>query len=120
MADNKRDYYRIEYEGDGSPRLETSDGTFSVCNLSEGGLMYRSGINPAISMGMRVRGTLVMPDGDRIAVKGSVSRILTLRVAVQFDEMIPLAMIMKEQRRLIQASNEAAEEEKPAKTKPRR
>jgi PilZ domain len=101
---NRRQYYRIEYDSADCPRFQMGGSTYAVFNLSEGGLMLRSLLQTELKTGMKVKGTLLMPDGARIPISASITRVTPVRVAMSFREHLPLALIMKEQRRIIQAT----------------
>jgi hypothetical protein len=99
---NRREYYRIEYSGTEAPRFTTRESTFLLSNLSLGGLMYRTNGPSALKLGMILKGTITFEDGSLVAVEGPVTRVLQNRVAMKFQKNLPMPLILKEQKRLLE------------------
>lgn len=109
VEQNRRRHYRVCYPLAERPQLETEAGTFAVADLSESGLRFVPGADGVFEREQRVEGDLVLPEGKgRRRVLGLVQRLDGHRgVALRFEpgQGLPLALIVAEQRRLIQKGN---------------
>ncbi len=104
MAQNKRQHYRIIYNGK-YPVLDSILGKFSVLDISERGVRFIiKGDQNLFEIGKLVEGKISLPEGrGEVKIKGRVLRILLNEIVLTLDEKapIPLKFIMDEQRALI-------------------
>lgn len=101
MIPNRRQYYRINYPYNTSPKILFGGRNLEVLNLSENGMLLRDPATKHYKIGSTLIGKLVFPSGESIMVWGEVKRISTDSLAIQFLKNIPLGIIMSEQRRVI-------------------
>lgn len=108
MADfgfNRRQVYRLRYPLRERPVFESEKIPYPVVDLSETGLRFFTRERAAFQIGQKVEGELVLLDNaGRRHLEGTVVRINLGGVALRLspDTQIPLAMMMREQQRLIQ------------------
>lgn len=96
-----RNHYRIQFPVQERPILHMGATSASVLNLSEGGLMMSVPSSFVVGFGDRLEGRIAMPTGHDLKIAGRVKRQGDHHVALQFDELIPLGVIMELQRYLL-------------------
>ncbi len=101
MSKQKRQYFRIEYPVDERPTLVIGSESLEVVDTSERGMRVLPAKGSPVPT--HIKGTLKFRDGSECMVAGQVVRQAPDgSLVIQLTVGISLALIMKEQRRLIQ------------------
>ena len=96
-----REFYRLEYPPAGAPTFIDAGVARRVVDIGEGGFRYAHEHIEQVAAGHTVRGVIEFPDGDSLEVEGTVVRVQNGEVAVRCAaRVIPLSMVLSEQRRL--------------------
>jgi hypothetical protein len=105
---HSREHFRVPYEPSDAPRFATMQNTFTVLDLSEGGLRLsiqaKQRPNTYV-LDQLIHGTLTLPEArGTLSLSGQVIRITDDYLAVKLmrESYIPLPQIMVEQRVMIQ------------------
>lgn len=98
MESQTRNHFRIEYPSRDRPKIKVGDESFTVLNVSEGGMLFEfKGPAEELEIENDLRGTIAFRNEEKIQVEGTVVRVEDNRVAVQLSKGIPLGRIMAEQ-----------------------
>jgi hypothetical protein len=99
----QRQHYRIHYPLEERPWFEHQKKKYAVVDVSEKGLAfkYERG-DPITTITKPITGQLTFKAGDTVSIAGKILRFSEDTVIMQLSTGIPLAIIMKEQRFLLQ------------------
>ncbi|MCK6549351.1 PilZ domain-containing protein [Myxococcota bacterium] len=98
----RRRFYRIEYPTADRPIFHVDGGTFSVINVSEGGVHILCEGRVGLAAGEKVRGRIDFLGRDEAEVAGIICRTSDTTVTVDLSEIpVPFRIILSEQRYLI-------------------
>jgi hypothetical protein len=96
-----RAFYRLPYPPRAAPHFVSGGVTHRVVDIGEGGFRYAPAAEPIPLAGETVKGVLEFPEDDPLEVEGTVVRLQGGEVAVHCAARpIPLALVLREQRRL--------------------
>jgi len=105
MSDSqKRKHFRLEFPPSERPKLKVGKYELVVLDVSEGGCSAE--VDPSVATafahaGIRVAGTLIFANGEKIEVEGEVLRVISPgRLAVLFLKGPSFAKMMTEHRRI--------------------
>lgn len=99
----QREHYRIRYPVEERPTFECQGRQYEVIDLSEKGLAFRRGAQDSIAQtpGL-LKGRILFKSGEFAAITGKVLRHTEDTVILILQIGVPLSIIMKEQRQLLQ------------------
>lgn len=97
--ENRRRYYRVTYPYEASPRIYIYGRSYRVVNLSEGGVFCTIpdphwAVSDPIS---NIRGTIIFRDEKSYHFEALVVRCPDGGMALQFKNLLPYALLVKEQ-----------------------
>lgn len=99
--DHDRAFYRLPYPPQAAPRFRNAAGEHRIVDLGEGGFRYADATQPPPLPGQEVAGVILFPEDDDLEVSGVVVRYRDGEIAVHCNTRgIPLAVVLREQRRL--------------------
>ncbi len=105
MSDSqKRRHFRLEFPPSERPKLKVGKYELVALDISEGGCSAE--VDPSVAtafahVGIRVAGTLVFTNGEKIDVEGEVLRVISPgRLAIVFSKGPSFAKMMAEHRRI--------------------
>jgi hypothetical protein len=99
--DHDRAFYRVPYPPPAAPCFVASGVQHRVVDIGEGGFRYVAASDAVPSHGSEVKGTIEFPEDDPLEVEGVVVRYRDGEIAVHCNRRpIPLALVLREQRRL--------------------
>jgi hypothetical protein len=99
--DHDRAFYRVPYPPPAAPCFVASGVQHRVVDIGEGGFRYVAASDAVPSHGSEVKGTIEFPEDDPLEVEGVVVRYRDGEIAVHCNKRpIPLALVLREQRRL--------------------
>jgi hypothetical protein len=99
--DHDRAFYRVPYPPPAAPHFVANGVRHRIVDIGEGGFRYVESSDPVPAQGDTVRGTIEFPEDDPLEVEGVVVRYRDGEIAVHCNNRpIPLALVLREQRRL--------------------
>jgi hypothetical protein len=101
--ENTRNFYRLEYREQDRPTIRIGDRSFPVADLSEGGVRFFFAATEAWTQATHeLSGVIQLDGGEEVPIRGSILRAGDGFVVLRLSQGIPLAVIMREQQRLLQ------------------
>ena len=101
--ENSRAHYRLVYPVGDRPTFTCLGQTMEVIDVSERGLAVTSPQQSLVSKSeTQLNGKIVFSDGDSVAVTGKVLRTTGDTVILLLSKGVPLPIIIKQQRLMIQ------------------
>jgi len=99
--EHDREYYRLQYPPQAAPLFLMDSVAHRVVDIGEGGFRYALADSPGPMAGDELRGAIDFPEEDPLEVEGVVVRVMSNEIAVHcIVRPIPLAIVLREQRRL--------------------
>ena len=99
--DHDRQFYRLQYPPEAAPRFICYAVDHTIIDIGEGGFRYALAAPPGPQVGEEVKGTIEFPEEGPLEVEGVAVRIGGGDIAVHCKvRPIPLAIVLREQRRL--------------------
>jgi hypothetical protein len=103
---NRRNSYRIQYLSNTGPNLQVERNNhinrpylLEIVNLSEkGSQIYHNGL---IKIMDKINGHILFNNGDRVKISGKIIDISGSKASMQFDQSLPAALLIDEQRRML-------------------
>jgi hypothetical protein len=105
MAEQKREYFRVEFPRDYHPNLTMSADTYEIEDVSEFGLKFKVETTHPFTLDELVMATIVFPDGEEYELSGQIVRIDHSSVSMLLETPVPLNKIRAEHLHLIQHYN---------------
>lgn len=102
MAEQKREYFRVEFPRSYHPSLELDIDTYEIQDVSEFGIRFKvTGDNPFMTNELVVA-SIIFPDEEKFDLSGEIVRIDGNFVSMQLASPLPLRKIREEHLHLIQ------------------
>jgi len=105
VAEQKRQFFRLEYPPLDRPKLLLMGRSYEVMDLSENGIRFAATDPINFPVNSALIGSIVFHDGTTAPVTGLVLRVQPHQVIAELRTGVSLAVMMNEQRRLIQKYN---------------
>ena len=97
MVDQKqREYYRLDYPESYRPLLVVDDCDYEIENISEFGLRFKIGDDPAFSVKDNIMAIITFPGGKEFDLSGQVVRVEQGCASLQLETALPLDLIKSE------------------------
>ena len=98
----RRAFFRLRYPYAERPTLEVGDSSYSVTEISEGGMRIVLAKGQDLSAhGRHINGVVHFSDGQAVAISGSVRRSVSDEVAWSLNSGVSFRHMMAEQARLL-------------------
>jgi hypothetical protein len=89
----KREYFRIKYPHDSTPKLLITDEEFNIIDISEQGIKF--------DLEKTIQGIITFHDGESLSIEGKFLRTQSNEIVIQPIKGIPSERITKEQKYLM-------------------
>ncbi len=96
----RREHARVVYKPSKRSSLEVKNHELEVIDISEGGARIIIDPNVTVFDEPFTQGTINLLGGDRIAIEGELAWIIGNEARLKFRNLIPSAIIKKEQERV--------------------
>ena len=92
MKEQPRRHPRLSFSGRPAPRLETEARSYEIVDLSPSGVRFRasSAVDPDVTIGSLLQGTIRFPANRSVEVAGKVLRISGAEAAVHLEQGMDL------------------------------
>jgi hypothetical protein len=96
MAEQRREYFRVEYPIVERPVFSLTAGRFDVMDISEFGIKFYITVAHDFSPGQIIGGKVKFNDGRVLDIEGEILRCDDHSVSVRLTKSIPMMRIQKE------------------------